>query len=118
MRDRRPVRTDRKLRRSKACVLFSGIHNLAPDDGQHRFEIFDFFLRDREIIGGENGEISELPWCECSLLAVLRREPTASHRVELECFRSIEPISLRIQTKTAYGSASYKPIQGKVRIVT
>src|ERR1700741_3837563 len=117
MRDGRPVRTDRKLGRSKACVLFSGVHNPSTDDGQHRFEMFNFFHWDREIIGRENGQISELSWCECSLLTIFRGEPTASHCVKLQRFRSVEPIFFRIQSKTAYGLASYEPIQGKVRVV-
>lgn len=51
-------------------MLFGGVHNSSTDDGQHRFEIFNFFLRDREIISRENGQISELPWCKCTLITI------------------------------------------------
>src|ERR1700758_3484521 len=118
MRDGRPARTDRKFGGSKACVLFSGVHNPATDDGQHRFDILDFFLRDREIIGRENGQISELPGCECSLLTIFRGEPTASHGVKLQRFRSVEAIFLRIKVQTTNCLTGDKPVEGEEWVVT
>src|SRR5579859_2668298 len=118
MCDGRPVRTDRELGGSKACVLFSGIHNLATDDGQHRFKIFNFFHRDRKIIGRENGQISELPWRECSLLTIFRGEPTASHGVKLKRVPSVDAIFFRVKIQTTNCLTGDKPIQREEWVVT
>src|ERR1700733_5762070 len=79
--------------------------------------MLDLLIRNREIILGKNGQVGQLPRSKRSLLTIFCRKPTAAHRVELERFPSIEAIFFRIQTKTAYGLASDKPIQRKVRVI-
>src|SRR6266571_4196927 len=79
--------------------------------------MLDLLLGYGKIIARENSQVGQLAWGESSLFSVFRRKPTAPHRVELECFRSIQSVLFRIKTQTAYGLASDKPVEGKVRVV-
>src|SRR6266700_8279633 len=79
--------------------------------------MLDLLLGYGKIIARENSQVGQLAWGESSLFSVFRRKPTAPHRVELECFRSIQSVLFRIKTQTAYGLASDKPVEGQVRVV-
>src|SRR5271169_435904 len=79
--------------------------------------MLNLLLGHGKIIAGENSQVGQLAWGESSLFSVFRREPTAPHRVELECFRSIQSILFRIKTQTANGLSGDKPVEGKVRVV-
>src|SRR5216683_286968 len=79
--------------------------------------MLDFFLRNGEIVGRENSQVSQLAWGESSLFSVFRRKPTAPHGVELECFLPIQSVLFRIKTESPDGLAGDKPVEGKVRVV-
>src|SRR5713226_8055176 len=79
--------------------------------------MFDLFFRNQKIVGREDSQVSQLAWGESSLFSVFRREPTAPHRVELECFLSVQSVLFRIKTEPPDGLAGDTPAEGKVRVV-
>src|ERR1700756_2140874 len=92
--------------------------DLPAHDRKYRFEMLDFFLGNGEIVGRENSQVSQLAWGKSSLFSVFRRKPAAPHGVELERFRSVQSVLLRIEAETPDGLAGDKPVEGKVWVIT
>src|SRR5216684_1475056 len=91
--------------------------DLPAHDRKYRFEMLDFFLGNRKIVARENSQVGQLAWGKSSLFSVFRREPTAPHRVELECFLPVQTVLFRIKTEPPDGLAGDKPVERKVRVV-
>src|SRR5271169_3409408 len=92
--------------------------DLSTDDSKYGFEMLDLLFWNGKIIARENSQVSQLARSESSLFSVFRRKPTAPHRVELERFRPIQSVLLRVKTETADGLARDEPVEGKVRVIT
>ena len=59
-----------------------GVNHLAANNGEGRFETFDFLIRHGEVIGCERNQVSELAIGDCSFLPAFARKPTAALCVE------------------------------------
>src|SRR5258706_138646 len=74
---RGPIRRCGRQRRSERLELSRRVDDFSHDDGHQRGDVLDALVLDGEVVGGENGEVGELPWDEPSLLAILSGEPRA-----------------------------------------
>src|SRR5271167_2963789 len=90
--DRRPVGAHRQCRGCKLCEWFSGINYLAAHYRQHGFQTLDLIFRNRKVVRRQHGQIRQLARCERSLLAVLRREPTAADGIKAKRLHSFEAV--------------------------
>jgi hypothetical protein len=63
----RPFWSDRKRRRCKLSKWARPMYGFSSNQRQDRFKTPDLFLWYGEIISRENGEVSQLPWDDCSL---------------------------------------------------
>src|SRR5579862_2493021 len=79
--------------------------------------MLDFFVGNGEIVGRENSQVSQLARGESAFFSVFRRKPTAPHRVEFECFLTIQSVLLRVDTEPSNGFAGNKPVEGKEWVV-
>src|SRR5271169_3448955 len=108
--DRRPVGAHRQRRRCKLCERLIGIDYLAAHYRQHGFKTFDLIFRNRKVVGGQHSQIRQLARSERSLLAVLRRKPTAADSIQTERLHPFEAVILLVERGSADGFASDEPV--------
>src|SRR5882672_3655719 len=67
---RRPAWSDGQCRRRQFREFLGGINGPPTDNREHGFELLDLLIRDREIVGGKNGQVRQLPSSKSSLLTI------------------------------------------------
>src|SRR5882672_2477589 len=111
----RPFREDRNVWWSMLCKFLASVNDLSTNDGENRFQAFDFCLCHREIIVRECNKVGQLPWSDSTFLAALARKPTAALCIKPQRLFAAEEIFVGIHRDAAERLAGHEPVQGDPR---
>src|SRR5258707_11707952 len=86
----RPVRNYWQIAGIERLEFFSGIDWFSAENREHRFEGFDFLVRNCEVVVGQHGQIGKLTRRNGTVSSFFARHPGAPLSIEAEGFLPCE----------------------------